>query len=370
MLFAQRYGQSVWVRHLNSCVKGGALLVLLCWHLPAVAQERPQKTLTETDRPAQVAADATAKKDTSSVTVSSTASSITGGKRLSEPPTALRTGSSASLAPTSPSAAERQAPTSAPNEHSRQAVSAPERATPTQHEPTTQRPRRASRVESSRKNNMPTTRTSAPATAPVTVAPKADPSSPPVRDGRRPAPHEFSDVLRTLDADSHKSSGDNLSRDRQETTSSGWLSGLWLVIKLAIVIGLIYLTVFLLKLWMSKRPFALGIAAKGDIKVLETVGLGPNRALHLIGIGEQKLLLASTANAVQLLCEVESSAAPALAAAPPTTDGASPQFAAALRALQEVAGHTEDTAEIAASSHGRDGRALLREKILKLRGSS
>jgi flagellar biogenesis protein FliO len=229
-------------------------------------------------------------------------------------------------------------------------------------ESTMPRTRRESRSEPSQKNNTPTTQGTARSpfpTASVGNGLRAVPNE------RRAVSNEFNDVLRTLDA-----GPDDSSRDSQGAASSGWLSGLWLVIKLAIVVGLIYLTVYVLKLWMAKKPFTLGMAAKGDIKVLETVGLGPNRALHLVTIGEQKLLLASTANAVQLICEVESPAAPALAAAPPTANGASPQFAAALRALQEVAGNNEDAAEIAAFSNGRDGRALLREKILKLRESS
>ncbi|MCS6861101.1 MAG: flagellar biosynthetic protein FliO [Abditibacteriales bacterium] len=172
--------------------------------------------------------------------------------------------------------------------------------------------------------------------------------------------------MRTLDADSGKASGENLSRNNLSHDPPGavnWLSGLGLVIKLAVVVGLIYLTVYVLKLWMAKKPLLLGMSAQGDIKVLETVGLGPNRALHLVTVGEQKLLLASTANAVQLICEVESPVAPA-------AQSDSPSFAAALRALQEVAGRHEDTADIAALGQGKDGRTLLREKILKLRESS
>jgi len=342
-------------------------MLLFGWNFTAVAQETPPRTLTETDRPAPVATDATARKDTSSAVssppASLTAPSLTGHKRLSEPPTAVRKGSgappaqNASSIPSAQSQSQKNPPTtSAPNGSSGQTVSSSERSTPR---------RRDSRVAPPQKNNAPAT------PAPVTVAP----NPPPPGNARRAVSNEFSDVLRTLDADpddpSRESlSRESLSRDRQGAASSGWLSGLWLVIKLATVVGLIYLTVYLLKLWMTKKPFRLGVAAQSDIKVLETVGLGPNRALHLIAIGEQKLLLASTASAVQLLCEVEAPAAPALAAPPPTANGASPQFAAALRALQEVAGNNEDAAEIAAFSNGRDGRALLREKILKLRESS
>ena len=387
----------------TSCVKACALIALLCWSLTAVAQETPpnsspgirQKTPIETDRPNSVASDATAKvvptrrdADTSSAApsppTSLTASSATGHKRLSEPPTAVRKGSgsppaqNSSSVPSAQSKSQKNPPTtSAPNGPSGQAVSSSERSTPTRRESTTHRTRRESRSEPSQKNDTPTTTAPAPKTqantpaaASVTVAPKANPQSQPVGNGRRVIPNEFNDVLRTLDADRDNSSRDNSSRDSHGAASSGWFSGLWLVIKLAIVVGLIYLTVYVLKLWMTKKPFTLGMAAKGDIKVLETVGLGPNRALHLVTIGEQKLLLASTANAVQLICEVESPDAPALAAAPPTANGTSPQFADALRALQEVAGRNGDTAEIAASGNGRDGRALLREKILKLRESS
>ncbi len=388
MLATQRCVQSARVRPPTSC-----------WHLTAVAQETPlnsspgiqQKTPTETDRATPVATEATAKKDTSSAAssppTSPTASSTTGHKRLSEPPTTIRKGSGSPPAQNSSSvpSAQSQSPknpptTSAPNGSSGQAVSSSERSTRRDH--------RESRVEPSQRNNTLTTTTPAPKTqantpaaASVTVAPKANPQSPPVEHGRRVIPNEFNDVLRTLDANRDNSSRDSLSRDSHGTASSGWLSGLWLVVKLAMVVGLIYLTVYVLKLWMTKKPFPLGMAAKGDIKVLETVGLGPNRTLHLVTIGEQKLLLASTANAVQLICEVES---PALAAPPPTANGTSPQFAAALRALQEGTArgpfptgavdngvpNDEDNTGIAASGNGRDGRALLREKILKLRESS
>jgi flagellar biogenesis protein FliO len=183
-----------------------------------------------------------------------------------------------------------------------------------------------------------------------------------------PEQPKFNRVLETLDS---AGTADDLDAHR---SSLSWLAGLWLVIKLAIVVGLIYLTVFLLKLLMSRKPLTLGRVTQGEIQVLETVALGSNRALHLVAVGEQRLLLASTTNNVHLLCDVEQeNASPPVTASPAVSlngNGASATFSAALRTLQEVADHNGTPLEEPLPSSKKDGRTKLREKIHKMRQHS
>jgi flagellar biogenesis protein FliO len=290
---------------------------------------------------------------------------------LSEPPVSVRTGRDSSPAPFSVKLSSAQSehpkksPTaSAPKESSSgqttlsstNFTAGKSRTTPTPH----QNPPAAKSAQTSPPSTPPN------AQASVTITPTSSPQP------ATPEQKQFNDVLRSLDA------YDKQTDEPAARSSSGWLTGLWLVVKLAMVVGLIYLSVFALKVMLTKKPLTFGLSTKGDIKVLETVMLGPNRALHLVAIGEQRLLLASTANAVRLICDVDDSHAGiaeravnhALSATSSGTssNGSAPQFASALLALKEVMNPTEVVAEPPAGK--KDGRSMLREKILKLRESS
>ena len=62
-------------------------------------------------------------------------------------------------------------------------------------------------------------------------------------------------------------------------------------------------------LWWLRRTAAGAGARAGArgryIQLVETVELGPGRCLHLITLGERALVVASTAQRCDLLCELE-----------------------------------------------------------------
>lgn len=75
------------------------------------------------------------------------------------------------------------------------------------------------------------------------------------------------------------------------------------IFKLALVLGLCYVTMLGLKKFTSVKN-AVGVS-KGRIRVVENSTLGANRTLHLIEIGSKRLLVASTPNQVNLLAELD-----------------------------------------------------------------
>jgi flagellar biosynthetic protein FliO len=57
--------------------------------------------------------------------------------------------------------------------------------------------------------------------------------------------------------------------------------------------------------YLSKRALPRVVKAGGkEIHVLETTYLGPRKALHLVEVGRQRLLLASTSESVTMLARV------------------------------------------------------------------
>jgi flagellar biosynthetic protein FliO len=68
--------------------------------------------------------------------------------------------------------------------------------------------------------------------------------------------------------------------------STSWLLARMLV-SLALVVGLIYLTA-----WLARMRGTLAQSPAGyRLRVIETVALGPNRGLHLVAVGRTVLLL-------------------------------------------------------------------------------
>lgn len=57
--------------------------------------------------------------------------------------------------------------------------------------------------------------------------------------------------------------------------------------------------------WATKRLLPrLGMNTGKDIRVLETTGLGPRKALHLVQVGSQQLLIGSTPEQISMLTVV------------------------------------------------------------------
>ena len=106
-----------------------------------------------------------------------------------------------------------------------------------------------------------------------------------------------------------------------------------LVIKLGLVIGLIYLTMWALRRFMSGARASR--SAPGRLSVLDTTLLAPNRAVYLVEVADRVLVLGSTANALNTLAEItEPNAIEVLKRATPPPE-ALPNFAEQLRALTD-----------------------------------
>lgn len=87
-----------------------------------------------------------------------------------------------------------------------------------------------------------------------------------------------------------------------------WLSGGELALKLFLVLGLVYLALLGLR-WLQRGQRKL-VTSGATIRVLETAGLAPGRALHLIVVGEKTLLIGATDHQLSLLAELTDVATP------------------------------------------------------------
>lgn len=83
---------------------------------------------------------------------------------------------------------------------------------------------------------------------------------------------------------------------------NGILTIVGLLFKLAIVLGLIYLTVLGLRFFSNKGR--VGLPGSGAINVLEKTALAQNRELYLIDVADKVLLLGATANNISVLSEI------------------------------------------------------------------
>lgn len=70
-----------------------------------------------------------------------------------------------------------------------------------------------------------------------------------------------------------------------------------MMLSVGIVIGLGVAAVFLSRRVLPRMANAAG----REIRIIETTGLGPRRALHLVEVGNQRLLIASTAESITML---------------------------------------------------------------------
>ena len=160
-------------------------------------------------------------------------------------------------------------------------------------------------------------------------------------------------------------------RDYQEITQSApqqpWYSLTFdLVVKLGLVIGLIYLT-----MWALKR-FVLGPQARtkaarltGRLEVLDTTHLAPNRTVYLVEVADRVLVLGATQSTLSTLAEIkEPGAIDLLKAGPSEPSAGPPSFAEHIQRL---------TASLTARAVGEAGSeaagptAFLQDKIGELR---
>lgn len=73
-------------------------------------------------------------------------------------------------------------------------------------------------------------------------------------------------------------------------------------------------------LWWLRRASGRGPASGRHIQVVESISLGPGQSLHLVKLGDRGLLVASTAQRCDLVCEIENVPEPAPAATPAFVD--------------------------------------------------
>ena len=91
-----------------------------------------------------------------------------------------------------------------------------------------------------------------------------------------------------------------------------------LFLKLVLVIGLAYLALAGLR-WLQKSKHS-PIAGSATINVLETTGLAPGRALHLVIVGEKTLLIGATDHQISLITELADTTPPMPAEGPTAFD--------------------------------------------------
>jgi flagellar biosynthetic protein FliO len=82
-----------------------------------------------------------------------------------------------------------------------------------------------------------------------------------------------------------------------------WALTFDLVVKLGLVVGLIYVTMWLLRAYVGRgRAGAVGAGAKID--VLEATALAPGRSLYLIDVADRVLVVGATSGSLATLAEI------------------------------------------------------------------
>jgi flagellar biosynthetic protein FliO len=99
-------------------------------------------------------------------------------------------------------------------------------------------------------------------------------------------------------------------------------------LKLALTIGVLYLTLFLVRKYSGRLG---GRRPAGNLAIVETVRLGQNGALHLVRVGDRHLLIGATATQISLLGDAGNLAVAAPLDTPVTVPVESP-FLSQLRA--------------------------------------
>ena len=100
-------------------------------------------------------------------------------------------------------------------------------------------------------------------------------------------------------------------RDYSEIASAPAAAPWWsmtfdLVVKLGLVIGLIYLTMWALRTYVlgPQARKRLGNRLQGRMDVLDTTVLAPNRTLYLVEVADRVLVLGATGTSLSTLSEI------------------------------------------------------------------
>lgn len=120
-----------------------------------------------------------------------------------------------------------------------------------------------------------------------------------------------------------------------------WGMAFDLVVKLGLVIGLIYLTMWALRTYVMGPQARRRISQRinGRIDVLDTTQLAPNRTLYLVEVADRVLVLGATGTNLNTLAEIREAEAIDLLKAPARAErdaeSAPASFAEQLRSLTE-----------------------------------
>ena len=99
-----------------------------------------------------------------------------------------------------------------------------------------------------------------------------------------------------------KSDGDLFSSSAKKNRGYGIMTALDFALKLVLVLILAYLCMLALKRFSQRR--AAGSAKGGALRVMDTIGLAPNRQLHIVALGDKAYLLGSTPESISLIADV------------------------------------------------------------------
>ena len=138
-----------------------------------------------------------------------------------------------------------------------------------------------------------------------------------------------------------------------------YLTALGFTLKLALVLGLCYVTILGLKRFSSLRgPVGAG---QRHIRVIDNLSLGANRGLHLVAVGSRRLLVGSTANQVNVLTELGAEEIPEEEVSAPAA-GFKDQLAGFLAARPDASGTERKIVEML-----RDSSAFMQNKAAQIR---
>lgn len=162
-------------------------------------------------------------------------------------------------------------------------------------------------------------------------------------------------------------------RDYAEIASPAGAEPWWgmtfdLIVKLGLVVGLIYLTMWALRRYVLVGQTRGAAGPSGRLEVIDTTVLAPGRTIYLVEVADRVLVLGATGTALATLAEIrEPDAVALLKRTPEPAADAPPSFAAQLRALADRLPHGSAFESTDAPPAAASATAFLADKIGELR---
>ncbi|MBM4417067.1 MAG: flagellar biosynthetic protein FliO [Chloroflexi bacterium] len=131
-------------------------------------------------------------------------------------------------------------------------------------------------------------------------------------------------------------------RDYAELTAGSVTEPWWgltldLIVKLGLVIGLIYVTMWVLRRYVLGPQSAAAVGGRGGrLTLIETLNLAPGRTVHLISVADRVLVVGATSTGLTTLGAIDDRGqVEALRGAPSGDADTSPDFREQLRGFTE-----------------------------------